>query len=64
MIAQNTVKGQTGGGIGIAGGAGSPNGRAGAVADNNQTTAVVVQNTVEGSTDRGIEVSAGGFGLG
>jgi hypothetical protein len=62
-IAQNTVKEHTGGGIGLAGGVGSPNGRAGAVADNNQTTAIVVENTVEGSTDRGIELAAGGFGL-
>jgi hypothetical protein len=62
-IEQNTVKDHTGGGIAVCGGVGSPNGRAGAVADNNQTNAIVVQNTVEDNTDRGIELCAGGFGL-
>ena len=62
-IEQNTVKDHTGGGITVCGGVGSPNGRAGAVADNNQTNAIIVQNTVEDNTDRGIELCAGGFGL-
>ena len=62
-IERNTVKDHTGGGIAVCGGVGSPNGRAGAVADNNQTNAIVVQNTIEDNTDRGIELCAGGFGL-
>jgi Right handed beta helix region len=62
-IGRNTVKDHTGGGIAVCGGVGSPNGRAGAVADNNQTHAIVVQNTVADNTDRGIELCAGGFGL-
>jgi hypothetical protein len=62
-IEQNTVKDHTGGGIAVCGGVGSPNGRAGAVADNNQANAIVRHNTVEDSTDRGIELCAGGVGL-
>jgi hypothetical protein len=62
-IERNTVKDHTGGGITVCGGVGSPNGRAGAVADNNQTHAIVVQNTVADNTERGIELCAGGFGL-
>jgi hypothetical protein len=62
-IKRNTIEDHTGGNIGIAAGVGSPDGRAGAVADNNQTNAIVMQNTVADNTDRGIEVSAGGFGL-
>jgi hypothetical protein len=62
-IAQNTVQSQTGPGILVAGGVGSPDGRAGAVADNNQTQALVVHNVVEGSTNRGIGLDGGGPGL-
>jgi hypothetical protein len=63
-IVQNTVRSQTGGGIVVAGGVASPDGRAGTVADNNHAWAVVVQNTVEDNTPlRGIELDAGGIGL-
>jgi hypothetical protein len=62
-IERNTVKDHLGGGIAVCGGVGSPNGRAGAVANNNQINAIVVQNTVADNTDRGIELCAGGFGL-
>jgi hypothetical protein len=62
-IEQNTVKDHTGGGITVSGGVGSPDGRAGAVADGNQTTAIVRRNVFEGSMDRGIELDAGGPGL-
>lgn len=62
-IEQNTVKSQAGAGITIFGGTGSPDGRAGAVADDNQVEAVVVQNVVEDNTDRGIGLGAGGSGL-
>ena len=61
-IVQNTVKSQAGVGIGVSAGVGSGDGRAGAVADNNHTTAIVMRNTVEGSP-RGIELAAGGPGL-
>jgi hypothetical protein len=62
-IEQNTVESQTGVSIGVTVGVGSPDGRAGAVADNNQTSAVVMQNRVEGSTVGGMELDAGAFGL-
>ncbi len=62
-IERNIVRSQTGSGIGFASGVGSPDGRAGALANNNQTHVIVRHNTVEGSTDRGIELVAGGFGL-
>ncbi len=62
-IEQNTVKSQAGVGITVFGGTGNPDGRAGAVADNNQVQAVVVQNTVEDNTGRGIGLGAGGSGL-
>jgi hypothetical protein len=61
-IEQNTVKEQAGGGITVCGGLGSPDGRAGAVADNNQVSAIVKHNTVEGNANRGIELYAGGPG--
>jgi hypothetical protein len=47
----------------LSGGVGSPDGRAGAIANNNQTHVIVRHNTVEGSTVGGIEVDAGAFGL-
>jgi hypothetical protein len=62
-ISQNTVRSQTGGGMIVAGGVGSPDGRAGAVADNNQTQALVRHNVVEGTTGRGIGLDGGGPGL-
>jgi hypothetical protein len=62
-IEWNTVKQTTGDGIGIGGGIGSPDERAGAVADNNQISAVVVRNTIEGNTVNGIAFNAGGPGL-
>lgn len=62
-IKRNTVKDQVGVGIGVAAGVGSPDGRAGAIADHNQTTAIVRHNTVEGSTVGGMELNAGAFGL-
>jgi len=61
-IEQNTVKEQAGGGITVCGGLGSPDGRTGAVADNNQVSAIVKHNTVEGNANRGIELCAGGPG--
>jgi hypothetical protein len=61
-IEQNAVKEQAGGGITVYGGLGSPDGRAGAVADNNQVSAIVKHNTVEGNATRGIEFYAGGPG--
>lgn len=62
-IERNTVRHVTGDGIGLAAGIGSPNGRAGAVADHNQLTAVVMRNTVEGNTANGIVMGAGDPGL-
>jgi hypothetical protein len=62
-IERNTVEDQVGVGIGITAGVGSPDGRAGAIADNNQTSAIVRHNTVEGSTVGGMELNAGAFGL-
>jgi hypothetical protein len=58
-----TVRSQTGGGIVICGGVGSTDGRAGAVADNNQAAAIVEQNTVADNTHQGIWLCAEGGGL-
>jgi len=60
-IERNTVE-QTGTGMYISGGEGSPDGRDNAVADHNQTMAVVKDNMV-GSTFRGLELYAGDAGL-
>jgi len=62
-IERNTLKNQGGVGIQVTAGVGSTDGRAGAVADNNQVSAIVRHNVVEDSTDRGIELAAGGSGL-
>jgi hypothetical protein len=62
-IERNTVNQTTGDGIAVGGGIGSPDGRAGAVADGNQISAVVVRNTVEGNTVNGIALIVGGVGL-
>jgi hypothetical protein len=62
-LERNTVRSQTGSGIFIGGGIGSPDGRANAVADGNQTSATVSHNTIADNTDRGIELIAGGPGL-
>jgi hypothetical protein len=63
-IERNTVvENQPGEGIYIAAGEGSPDGRAGAVADGNQTRAIVVENTVEDNASKGIELDAGSSGL-
>jgi hypothetical protein len=59
-IERNTVASQGGVGIGVSGGAG---GQPGAVADGNQTRAIVLHNTVEDNTLRGIELIAGDVGL-
>ena len=60
-ISQNTVRSQTGGTV-VAGGVGSTDGRAGAVADNNQTHALVMHNVVEGGTEPIVELDGGGPG--
>ena len=63
-IERNTVvENQPGDGIYIAAGEGSPDGRRGAVADDNQTRALVVYNTVEDNANKGIELDAGSNGL-
>jgi hypothetical protein len=62
-IEQNTVRSQAGEGMHIAAGEGSPDGRPGAVADGNQTRAIVVENTVEDNASKGIELDAGSTGL-
>jgi hypothetical protein len=62
-IERNTVRSQTGGGIFVGAGEGSPDGRVDAVADGNQTRAIVVHNTVEDNTTKGIELDAGVQGL-
>jgi hypothetical protein len=62
-IERNTVRSLIGNGIAVVAGAGSPDGRAGAIANNNEATAIVAHNTVEGNTASGIGLPAGGFGL-
>ncbi len=64
-IERNMVESQTGVGILVAGGIGSPNGREDAVANNNQNNAIVTHNVVEGSTEPGLGMSlvAGAAGL-
>jgi hypothetical protein len=62
-IERNTVKDHVGSGILVDGGAASPDGRPGAAADGNQTTALVMHNTVEDNMVRGIELIAGDVGL-
>jgi hypothetical protein len=62
-IERNTVRNQTGEGMYIAAGEGSPDGRPNAVANGNHTQAVVMDNTVEDNTAKGIEADAGSTGL-
>ncbi len=62
-IERNTVRNQIGEGMHIAAGEGSPDGRAGAVANSNYTRALVVHNTVDDNTAKGIELDAGDAGL-
>ena len=62
-IERNTVKNQTGVGIFVAGGVGSPDGREKAVANNNRNSAIVMHNVVEGSTGIGMVLVAGAAGL-
>ena len=62
-IEQNTVQNQTGEGMYIAAGEGSPDGRPGAFANGNQARVLVEHNTVENNPAKGIEVDAGSTGL-
>ena len=62
-IERNTVRNQTGEGIFIAAGEGSPDGRPDVVANGNHNRAVVIDNTVEDNTGKGIEAHAGSTGL-
>lgn len=62
-IERNMVRSQAGNGVGVVGGIGSPDGRAGAVADGNQIRAIVRKNMVEGSTVNGLALAAGDAGL-
>ena len=62
-IEQNTVRNQTGEGMYIAAGEGSPDGRPGAVANGNQARVLVEHNTVENNTAKRIELDAGSSGL-
>ena len=62
-IEHNAVKSQTGVGILVAGGIGSPDGREDAVANNNQNNAIVTHNVVEGGTGLGMSLVAGAAGL-
>ena len=61
-IEQNTVRNQTGEGMYIAAGEGSPDGRPGGIADSNQMQVIVEHNTVENNPAKGIEVDAGSTG--
>lgn len=61
-IKRNTLKSQMVG-MYISAGDGSQDGRAEAVADNNQVSAIVRHNVIEGSTLRGVRLAAGGSGL-
>ena len=61
-IDQNTVRNQTGEGMYIAAGEGSPDGRPGGIADSNQMRVIVEHNTVENNPAKGIEVDAGSTG--
>lgn len=63
-IERNTVRDHlAGSGILVNGGVGSGDGRANAIADGNQTKAIVKHNVVEGNAVRGISLFAGGSGL-
>jgi hypothetical protein len=62
-IERNTIRNQTGEGMHIGGGSGSPDGRPNAVANGNHTRAVVTDNTVEDNNATGIEADAGEEGL-
>jgi hypothetical protein len=62
-IERNTVRNQTGEGMHIGGGAGSPDGGPNAFANGNHTQAVVMDNRVEDNGATGIEADAGEEGL-